>query len=261
MDVRVLQISDTHLFSLKDGRIKGVNSFQCLERVLAKAFDTHKQIDFVVLTGDLSQDETVESYTNLAELIAPYHAQIFYIPGNHDDKGLMKQVFDPYSSLLPGSSLDLGDWTFVFLDTALEGRAEGVLSEFELRRLVDVQDHSRANYLAIFLHHNPVTMDPRRVDPMMLTNAESLLEVLDERVKAVVCGHVHQGLVQSLGGIDYIASPSTCVQFCPTASGLTIDNKAPGYRYLEFHSTGQVETSVYRLDEVPEGLYQIDGDL
>ena len=151
MDVRVLQISDTHLFSLKDGRIKGVNSFQSLERVLAKAFDTHKQIDFVVLTGDLSQDETVESYTNLAELIAPYHPRIFYIPGNHDDKGLMKQVFAPYPSLLPGSSLNLGDWTFVFLDTALEGRAEGVLSELELSRLVDVQDHSRANHLAIFL--------------------------------------------------------------------------------------------------------------
>lgn len=261
MVVRVLQFTDTHLFSSPDGKIKGVNSYHSLKEVLKMAFKNHSEVDFVVLTGDLSQDESKESYQHLAELISPYHEQVYYIPGNHDDKARMQETFACFKSIKPGQKLVMGNWCFLFLDSALEGKVEGSLSEAELDRLRSALDQNGAEHVAIFLHHNPVTMDGRRPDPMMLTNADQFFSCLDERVEAIICGHVHQGLVQNLDGIRHLATPSTCVQFIPTATGLTIDQQPPGYRYLEFSNAGKLETEVFRLDQVPDGLYRIEGDL
>ncbi len=263
MVVRVLQFTDTHLFATAAGRMKGVDTSACLAAVVEQAFSFH-EADIVVLTGDLSQDESEESYINLADLLSRYHREIHWLPGNHDCKPLMKEVFSAYPAFKAELSRQIGPWRFLFLDSAVEGRVEGELSASELARARTwLVENSGDCYRAIFLHHNPVTMDSRREDRMMLRNSEVFEALLAENggVEAVIFGHVHQDCVQGRGRTLYIASPSTCVQFRPTATGLTIDRKAPGYRYIEFAGDGAVKTETFRVGSLPEGLKLIEGDL
>ena len=263
MVVRVLHFTDTHLFATPEGRMKGVDTSACLAAVLEHAFASH-QADIVVLTGDLSQDESKESYVNLADMVSRYHPEIHWLPGNHDHKPLMKEVFGAYPAFRLELSRQIGPWSFLFLDSAVEGRVEGELSVAELERTRAWLIENRSDcYRAIFLHHNPVTMDSRREDRMMLRNAEAFETLLAEEggVEAVIFGHVHQDCVQGRGRTLFIASPSTGVQFRPTATGLTIDRKAPGYRYIEFAEDGAIKTETFRVGSLPEGLRLIEGDL
>ena len=46
---------------------------------------------------------------------------------------------------------------------------------------------------------------------------------------------------------DCWPSPSTCVQFAPGSKSFKVDNQPPGYRWLELHIDGRLETGVSRV--------------
>jgi len=60
-------------------------------------------------------------------------------------------------------------------------------------------------------------------------------------------GHVHQEVDATYDGIRFIASPSTCFQFKPHCDEFTLDIRAPGWRYLQLHSDGSINSQVWRL--------------
>ena len=60
--ITILQISDPHLMSARDGRLKGVPTVESLEQVLARAREEFPHPDRIVLTGDLSHEHTVAGY-------------------------------------------------------------------------------------------------------------------------------------------------------------------------------------------------------
>ena len=80
--------------------------------------------------------------------------------------------------------------------------------------------------------------DPRRL--------EAVLQHFP-RARNRVCGHIQQGLDLDWHGRRVLASPSTCVQFKPHCTNFTIDNVAPGWRWLTLKADGVLETEVNRL--------------
>jgi len=70
----ILQISDTHLAAdgvLVSGRLKTDASF---EKLLARLVDAQEQwgnIDAVIVTGDISDDGSEQSYSRFKALVAP----------------------------------------------------------------------------------------------------------------------------------------------------------------------------------------------
>ena len=259
MVVRVLQLTDTHLFSSPEERMKGVKTYTTLKEVIELVHQNDESYDFVVLTGDISQDETANSYQHVAQLISTLRNDVFYIPGNHDDKEVMHSVFEGFDKLKRSKRLDRRTWRFIFLDSAIQGRVEGELDDQELSDLKRLIEEESDKHVAIFLHHNPVNLDPTRVDPVMLKNSERFFSTLNDRVRAVICGHVHQDYTERRGNLVFISSPSTCVQFKPTLDGVSIDEKPPGYRILEFLDSSEVKTRVERLGEIPQGLGSVEG--
>lgn len=263
LSLKLLQITDTHLFAdPSSGRLKGVNTYESLESVLELA-SCEKDLDLAVLSGDLSQDETIESYGHLGELMTRLPCPVFYIPGNHDDTGLMHEPLTRSGRIRQSRSFARGAWRLVFLDSRLEGRCEGALSDAELEALSRELGETEQPNIMIFLHHNPVNIRPERHDPMMLQDADRFFALLDtcKRVKAVVWGHVHEEFESRRKNVRLYASPSSCVQFRATATGLTIDERAAGYRVFELGDDGGIETVVRRLPAPPPGLQLIDGDL
>ena len=68
-------------------------------------------------------------------------------------------------------------------------------------------------------------------------------------LRAVLWGHVHQQAHQRLDGIEWMSTPSTCVQFKPGSAGFALDHLAPGYRYIELHADGRIVTEVERIPQ------------
>ena len=59
------------------------------------------------------------------------------------------------------------------------------------------------------------------------------------------------------GALRLLCTPSTCVQFAPGSENFRADDKAPGYRWLELHPDGRIESAVSRVSDFD---FEIDLD-
>jgi len=261
--IKLLQFSDTHLFADGDGRMKGVKTAVTLEAVVDLAKSVEHEVDYVLVTGDISQDCTPASYELAAEIFSRLGRPAYTLPGNHDEDIPLKQ-----SPLMSGlfnaeNHFLAGDWIVILLDSVIHGMIAGRLSHDELVRLDNLLKKHADKHALVCLHHNPVNMRPDREDPVMLKNPDDFFAVIDSHanVRAVIWGHVHQEHFEERRGVRLMACPSTCIQFKPTSTGVTIDEQTPGYRRIVLNADGSVTTKVMRLSALPEGLEVTGEDL
>jgi len=73
-------------------------------------------------------------------------------------------------------------------------------------------------------------------------------------VRGVLWGHVHQSLDRFIHGVRFMATPSTCAQFVPGSAEFAIDNRPPGYRFLELLPDGSIATEVCWLESYAERI-------
>ena len=104
-------------------------------------------------------------------------------------------------------------------------------------------------YSVVCLHHNAFKVNSAWLDQHELRNKEELIELIShyQKVKLVLCGHVHQEADFVMNGIRYISSPSTSIQFEPLSYNFGLDCRGPGWRYITFTPDGGISTEVYRL--------------
>src|SRR5512133_296719 len=85
--LRILHLSDSHLFGDDTLQYDRVDTLAALRRVLERA-GVLDRADVVVLSGDLSNDGSAESYRRLRALVEPWAAArgavVVYAMGNHD---------------------------------------------------------------------------------------------------------------------------------------------------------------------------------
>jgi len=248
MTCKVLQITDTHLFREPGQTQKGVDTCATLQAVVADVAANHADFDALLLTGDLSQDETPESYDLLRQVLAPIRrAPIHAIPGNHDDLEHMRArlAADDFHVL---TDLRLGPWRVAMLNSQVPGRVHGELGGDQIDRL-GASLRGADEHVIVALHHPPVAVDSAWIDASRCYDGEALVAALSAPpVKAVICGHVHQLFETARDGIPVLTTPSTCVQFTPGVDEFDIDSTAgPGYRVLALEHDGTWTTSVHRV--------------
>ncbi|HEY9846754.1 MAG TPA: metallophosphoesterase, partial [Candidatus Caenarcaniphilales bacterium] len=88
----IAQLSDLHLFAEVEQQLMGVVTFDALQAVLEHLQALQPQPDILLLTGDLSHDETQASYECLQDLLALLKIPVYWLAGNHDSLPLMQQV-------------------------------------------------------------------------------------------------------------------------------------------------------------------------
>jgi Icc protein len=253
-DVRILQISDPHLFANPNGRLRGVETLSSLRQVLAHALRRRQSLDAVLCTGDVVNDDS-GGYVHFVRELGALGKPIYCIPGNHDDPALMRRALsqEPFQV---GGYVDLGAaWRLVLLDTCVPGRAGGRVSRTELRALKTALSGAD-RYAMVCMHHHPVDMSSDWLDAVGIENAEELFEVLDAhaRVRVVSWGHVHQCFDGRRQGVRLLATPSTCGQFLPLSNEFAIDARPPAYRRFTLHGDGTIETEVVWVDEAAGAL-------
>ncbi|KAB7623014.1 3',5'-cyclic-AMP phosphodiesterase [Alkalilimnicola sp. S0819] len=247
--LRVLQITDTHLYADPGGRLAGLVTEQSCEAVINEALQRSWPVDLVLLTGDVVHDGSESGYRRVKARFEQLGVPTLVLPGNHDAPVTMRQVFraGPVSYCAHHA---LGDWQFLMLDSTVAGESGGHLAEAELRRLDEALSADPRRHALVALHHHPVSMDSRWIDSIGVANAEALFAVLARhpQVRVLLWGHVHQAFDEVRDGLRLLATPSTCIQFRPRQDEFGLDEQPPGWRLLELHADGRVDTEVQRLN-------------
>jgi len=241
--LRLLQITDTHLYAEPEKTLYGVNTRSSLQRVLAAACRQPKP-GLVLATGDLVHDESPAGYQILMAMLTALDAPVAAIAGNHDALNSLQAIAG--KNIRIGGKHRLGAWCIVLLNTLVPGDTDGHLDADELRFLDTALTQSRDAHVLIALHHHPVAIGCTWLDRIGLNNASAFFEVLDryQHVRAVVWGHVHQAFESEHRGVRLMATPSTCAQFLPDSSDFALDTRPPGMRWLTLHPDGQIDTQI-----------------
>ncbi|KFZ36023.1 metallophosphatase [Shewanella mangrovi] len=250
--VRLVQMTDPHLFAEPDGNLLGVNTANSLAAVVSTVQALNYPADLLLATGDISQDFSAESYRNFVKAIAPLDLPCHYLPGNHDDPRIMNLHMQG-ERVFGQQRIIIGNWQLILLDSTVRGKPGGHLDESEFALIREAIAAEPDKHVLLVMHHNPVQVKCTWLDQHWMDNgAEFLAEMASyPQVKGMLWGHVHQQLDHTIDGqhgpINLMATPSTCIQFKPLSTYFALDMVQPGYRLLELRADGSMQTSVYRV--------------
>jgi Icc protein len=233
--IRLAQLSDTHLVGEGDSLPFGRDSAASLAAVV-DAFQARP--DVVVMTGDLADNGSVEAYRRVLALTAGLADELHTVPGNHDDRASMDEVF--------GAGDDVrvvrlsSRWTMLLVNSQWLGHGGGRLAPETLGAL-DEALLETTPHVVVCMHHPPASTCN---DPYCgIVNAAETLSVLHrhQHVRAVLSGHLHRAFDHTHDGIRLLGAPSTCCQlthgdlphFAPTSA-------PPAARLIDLHGNGAI---------------------
>lgn len=250
--VKLLQITDPHLFKDENAELLGINTQASFAQVLNEIQQCGSEFDLVLATGDLVQDSSDEGYLRFVEMVKPLNKPVFWIPGNHDFQPKMVEHLNR-SPMEAAKHLLLGEhWQALLLDSQVYGVPHGRLSQHQLDLLKETLSNYPERYTLIVLHHHLLPTNSAWLDQHNLRNAHELAEVLSpfSNVKGILYGHIHQQVDSQWNGYQVMATPATCIQFKPDSHQFALDNLQPGWREIELHSDGGISTRVKRIQQV-----------
>jgi len=248
--MKILQVTDPHLYGRADGNLRGVQTDASFRGVLDAAFGRFPDYAALLVTGDLVQEDA-GGYLRFRSICQNLPKPVLCIPGNHDIPAAMVRELDGSPFQYCGGRT-VGSWRIVMLNSYDPGQVGGRLTKKELERLDEELSRPQPNAL-VCLHHHPIATGSRWLDEIGLANADEFWRVIDAhpKVRAVVWGHVHQAFDGRRGAIRLYATPSTGAQFLPASDGFALDRRPPAYRHFNLHADGRLESQVHWLEAMP----------
>ena len=211
----IAQISDLHFRpkgSLAFGRVDVAG---CLERAIDHLNALEPRPDAVLITGDLTDDGRVADWAQLMATLARLEPPFYPLPGNHDDRELMRLACADLGLFGHAGPLrfavDLGRLRLIGLDSVIPGDAAGRLGPEQLgwldSRLAEAMDKPTL----VALHHPPFRTGIDHMDGMMLEDGAALAAVIGRhpQVARVLCGHVHRSVQCDFAGTIGQIAPGT----------------------------------------------------
>ncbi|HWU46426.1 MAG TPA: metallophosphoesterase [Humibacter sp.] len=204
--LRILHLSDTHLFGDGSLHYGVVDTEAALRRVLDRAAPL-ETVDVVVLSGDLSDDGSAESYRLLRDLVGPWAARrgatVVYAMGNHDLPTGFEAVLGARTGLVNVRGVRI-----IHLDSSVPGFGYGDLDAVSLDWLRDALSTPAENGTLLVLHHPPVPATTPLLATLQLQQPQRLLELCAAGdVRLVLSGHYHHSLVTRAEGIPVVVAP------------------------------------------------------
>jgi Icc protein len=246
--VRIVQVTDCHILAGADGRLRGVDTRRSFEAVMAAALEEYGRPDLLLATGDLAEDGSAEAYRYLSARFGAAGIPTYWLPGNHDDNAVMRAQLTG-GPIRAARRVLAGGWLILLLDSTLDGEVQGRVAPAQMDFMDSALRRHAGRHALICLHHQAVATGSEWIDAKGLENAAEFRQRLSrhDNVKAVLWGHVHQEARHRRDNIEWLSTPSTCVQFRPGSREFAIGDEAPGYRYLELGADGGIETAVRRV--------------
>ncbi len=247
--MRVLHLTDPHLFASADGELRGVVTWDSLSRVLRHHLHGGWRADLAIATGDLVQDDSAAAYDRFRHALITLGIPVLSVPGNHDVAVLMKAVCaDPPFRYCAIERHE--EWLLAGIDSRVAGGAGGDIDAAEFERLHEAINDSDAEHVLVYLHHPPVPLGSDWLDEVGLANGPEAIRQFARtgRVRVILFGHAHQAYEGIHNGMRVLGTPSTCRQFLPLSEKFSVDERPPAYRQLELAADGRITTEVVWLD-------------
>lgn len=205
---RLAQISDTHVRADDDGA-----AARQLTRAMAQAREY--RADVILLTGDLVNDERADEYAVLAETIVDPPAPLYLMPGNHDDRALMRRTFPRHAYLPREGALSyvLDDFPvrIVAVDDVVPGETHGFLTQAGADWLDEALSEQPQRPTIVALHHPPFLTHDLLFDRIGLLDAGLFASVIarHRQVQRVICGHHHRAAFGQTAHAPVVVAPSS----------------------------------------------------
>ncbi|WP_291859182.1 phosphodiesterase [Bradyrhizobium sp.] len=240
-------LTDTH-FVPRGGKLYGLDPAERLAVAVEKINATHRDISFVILSGDLAHWGEQPAYASLASVLAGLHAPAILMMGNHDKRGAFRSEFagadrDAHGFVQGVHVFDAA--TIVTLDTLNEETPDhaGILCEARLGFLAEALGTAPADRpLLLFQHHPPFDSGLRYMDTIKLTNGEAEWDIIagSRKPDYMFMGHLHRPIAGTWHGIPFHIQRALTHQ-------VAFDFETEG------HIPGTHESPDYSLVSVAEG--------
>jgi 3',5'-cyclic-AMP phosphodiesterase len=210
----IAQITDLHIKPPGELAYRRVDTAGALTRLIAQLKDLRPRPAIVVATGDLVDDASEAAYAHLDRLLATLDLPLAVIPGNHDNRDLMRRVFCEQRYAQPSGAanlpLALEALDLFLLDSSVPGQPYGELDRATLSWLDVSLASSDDRPALVFLHHPPFVTGIAHMDRQNLQNARDLAAVVGShpRVRLVAAGHVHRAVTTVFAGVAATICPA-----------------------------------------------------
>jgi 3',5'-cyclic-AMP phosphodiesterase len=212
--ILVAQISDLHIKRPGELAYRYVDTAVALSRCVDELNRFLPRPDLVVISGDLTDTPAKEEYAHLKKLLAPLEIPFVAVPGNHDERALMRAALpdQPYAQSTGALNLatTAGELDIVLLDSSVPGASHGLLDAGTLSWLDATLGAVTSRPALLFLHHPPFVTGIAHMDLQNLCNADALAAVLRQhpRARLVAAGHVHRATLTMFAGVPATICPA-----------------------------------------------------
>jgi len=258
----IAQISDTHI-SLNTNENDAY-----LQRAVVHLLELPAQPDVVIITGDCVNSGHHIEYTRLLSLLAPLPMPYYLVPGNHDDRVKLLELFGAQGTQpLHGFVqyvVDDGPVRLIALDTQVFGKGDGFLSDEQLQWLEERLSEAPTKPTLIFMHHPPIFVGLSAMDEMRLTNADAFGEIIARhpQVERIVAGHIHMSITRRFAGTIVMTCPPTTYAFLPDVNHpevLNVLKEPPGCLIHVWNKDTELVTYASLIDSQGPAVQIFDG--
>jgi 3',5'-cyclic AMP phosphodiesterase CpdA len=238
-------ISDLHLGREAAGDRAGA--------VLAELTALSRPLDVLVVTGDVSDAGQRADYQWLRSRLGEF-AHVVAVPGNHDDRGALRSaLLDAAAGPGPVNTVrDLGGLVVLGCDSSIPGENPGLLDDETLAWAgITLAEVAPGTPAVLAFHHPPILIHDQYLDGMRQFGADRLADLLGRhpRVRALLCGHIHQAVSGRFAGVPVVTAPSVAPGWhLPWETDLAAT--APGFAVHTLSRSGDL-TSYFRTANQP----------
>lgn len=258
-----IHLTDLHAHC--DGNVDGIDTIGNLDAALALVAAIDPAPDFVVVSGDLTDQGDASSYRAVRERLETLQMPVIYALGNHDSRpgfyeGMLDRTSDRDAPYLHDRVFD--GLHVIVLDTSVPGKVSGALGDDQFAFLdAALLRHPHLPKIVV-MHHGPriVTESPFAWESLNEAETERLRRALAGRsVAGILTGHIHHDGVSSWHGVPVVVGNGLHDFIDPTyRNGLKIHTGA-SFGYCTLRDTG-LSVAFVPLPSDRKHLVTLDAD-
>lgn len=250
----IAQLSDPHVAVDRPGKIK------TLHEAVAHVLALPMRPDVVLVSGDCTDTGTPEEYALLREALAPLTMPVYVLPGNHDRRDEMLNVFGEQGVQgLPGFVqfvVEAGPLRLLALDTHVPGAAGGELDGVRLNWLDERLREAPDSPTLIVMHHPPLLTGLKVMDSIGLAGTAALRDVVARhpQVERLLAGHTHMSAVQRFAGTVVMCAPALEHALLPDLTQpdrLIVQQQPPAYLLHHYRPDTGLTTFTSTVTDAP----------
>ncbi|MFF2482711.1 metallophosphoesterase family protein [Paenibacillus sp. NPDC058071] len=218
-------LTDTHINVTGKNPLFQMDMTKKLRELFAELGKLSRKPDFVVISGDLTQDGDTEDYRHLRSVLDEEKSKlgvpVYVALGNHDTRSYFREGYlqeEPTEESYYYSVTEKG-LRLVVLNTQVPGQHGGRLDEEQLEWLRK-ELATPATGGTIIVHHHPVvpTITPL-MDSHLLDNPQDLAAAIEGTdVIGLLSGHIHCNNISLFHGVPSAAATGVAFGIEPTSN-------------------------------------------